>query len=143
LVLFLRTNAAILFFVLCGAATLETYLDKDVSSFAGSMLPGKNVQILTVALLVLPFIVAALAFRHSVTKGFFLHLFLGLLVGGCLVFVGPQFLSGTTANSIYASEPYRILNPYSSLVIATAFLMSTVFLWRSHPKAHDGRKHGR
>ena len=142
MVLLLRTNAAILFFVLCAAAALQTYLDKDVSSFAGSMMPGKNIQIITMALLILPFFVSAFAFRHTVTKGFIFHLVLGLLVGGCLVFIGPQFLSHSTAATIYNSEAFRVLNPYSSLVIATSFLMSTLFLWRSHPKEHSGRKHG-
>ena len=142
LVLFLRTNAAILFFVLCGASTLQTYLDKDVSSFASSLMPGKNAQIVTIALFVLPFIVAAIAFRHTVTKSHLLmHLVLGLLVGGSLVFVGPQFLSPGVAGTIHASEPYHVLQPYSSIVIASAFLMSVVFLWISHPKHHDGKKH--
>jgi len=144
LVLFLRTNAAILFFVLCGASTLQTYFDKDITSFAGSLIPGKNVQVLTVALFVLPFIVAAIAFRHSVTKGQLpVHLILGLFVGGSLVFIGPQFLSPGIAGTIHASEPYRVLEPFSSLVIASGFLLSTVFLWLSHPKSSEHhKKHG-
>lgn len=144
LVLFLRTNAAILFFVLCGATTLQAYLDKDVSSFASSFLPGKNVQIISMALFVLPFIVAAIAFRHSVTKSHLpMHLILGLLVGGCLVFVGPQFMPDGIVSTIRSSEPYKVLLPYSSLVIASAFLMSTVFLHISHPKHGEGKKHHR
>ncbi len=144
LVVFLRTNAAILFFVLCGASTLQTYLDKDVSGFVGQLLPGKNVQLVALALFILPFIVAAIAFRHSVSKSKLpLHLFLALLVGGSLVFVGPQFLPVSVVKTIQTSEPYSVLQPYSSIVIAAAFLMSTVFLWLSHPKEHhEGKKRG-
>lgn len=142
LVFFLRTNAAILFFVLCGASTLQTYLDKDVSSFANSLLPGKNVQMIALALFVLPFIVAAIAFRKSISAAQLpFHLFLALLVGGCLIFIGPQFLPGSVVSTIRSSDPYQVLQPFSSLVIASAFLMSTVFLWLSHPKDHQGKKH--
>lgn len=144
LVLFLRTNAAILFFVLCGASTLQTYLDKDVSSFASSILPGKNVQLLALGLFILPFVVAAIAFRRSVSsRQLPLQLILALLVGGCLVFIGPQFLPGGVVSTIRTSEPYTVLQPYTSLVIATAFLVSTLFLWVSHPRGqHADKKHG-
>ena len=145
LVLILRTNAAILFFVLCGASTLQTYLDKDVNSFATSLLPGKNVQILTLSLFILPFVVAAIAFRQSVSKSqLVFHLILALLVGGCLVFVGPQFLPASVVSTIRLSDPYTVLQPYSSLIIAAAFLMSTVFLWLTHPHRQHGehKKHG-
>lgn len=141
LVLFLRTNAAILFFVLCGASTLQTYLDKDVSGFVSQLLPGKNVQTVALALFILPFIVAAIAFRHSVSKAKLpAHLILALLVGGSLVFVGPQFLPLSIVKTIEVSNVYLALQPYSSLMIAAAFLMSTVFLWLSHPKEHQEGK---
>ncbi len=145
LVLFLRTNSAILFFVLCGASTLQTYLDKDVSGFVSSILPGQNVQIFALFLFIMPFIVAAIAFRKSVSGSQLpFHIFLALLVGGCLVFIGPQFLPTSVMDTIKESEPYQVLQPYTSLVIALAFLMSTVFLWLTHPhRHHGGKKHGR
>ncbi len=142
LVFFLRTNAAILFFVLCGASTLQTYLDKDVSSFAAALLPGRNTQVVAIALFVLPFIVAAIAFRKSLSGAqLIFHLILALLVGGSLVFIGPQFLPQGVVGTIHHSDLYRVLQPFTSLVIASAFLMSTVFLWLTHPRHQKGKKH--
>ena len=142
LVLFLRTNAAILFFVLCGASTLQAYLDKDVSGFMTALLPGKNTEVVSLVLFVLPFLVAAFAFRQSVMKSQLLfHLVLALLVGCSLVFVGPQFMPDSVVETIRESSPYEALQPFSSLVIASAFLMSTVFLWLAHPHAHHDKKH--
>jgi hypothetical protein len=105
-------------------------------------MPGKNLQFITIALLVLPFFAAAFAFRRTVHKGhLFFHLFLALLVGASTVFIGPQFLSESVVQTIRGSEPYHALQPYTSLIIASAFLISTVFLWLSHPKEHKPKKH--
>ena len=143
LVLLLRTNAAILFFVLTGAATLQTYLDKDVTSFAGSLLPGKNVQTISLGLFVIPFIVAAIAFRGTVTKkSMFFHLLLSLSVGLSLVFIVPQFLPQGVVDTIHSSVPYSVLQPYASIVIAGSFLASVAVLWFSHPKQGSHKKHG-
>ncbi len=141
LVLFLRTNAAILFFVLCGAATLQTYLDKDVSSFTGAIFPGGNNHLLSMFIFIFPFVVAAVAFRHTVSKSHLpFHLLLGLLVGSCLVFVGPQFLTPDMMSTIRSSQPYQSMEAYSSLIIAASLLLSTVFLWVSHPRHHADKK---
>jgi len=143
LVLFLRTNAAILFFVLTGAATLQTYLDKDVSSFAGSILPGSNVQTISLGLFVFPFIVAAIAFRGTVSKKMLVfHLLLSLCVGLSLVFIVPQFLPPGVVDTIHDSGPYKSLQPYTSIVIAASFLASVAVLWFSHPKSKSHKKHG-
>ena len=84
LVFLLRTNAAILFFVLTGAATLQTYLDKDVASFTGALFGGTNTRAVSLTLLAIPFVVAALAFRMTVaTKMLLPHLLLALGVGLC------------------------------------------------------------
>ena len=144
LVLFLHTNAALLFFVLTGAATLQTYLDKDVASFAGSLLPGQNTQAISLGLFIIPFAVAAVAFRGTVSKKMlFFHLLLSLSVGLSLVFIVPQFLPGGVVATIRASEPYSVLQPFTSIVIAGSFLASVAVLWFSHPKheAHKKRSH--
>lgn len=143
LVLFLRTNAAILFFVLTGAATLQTYLDKDVASFAGSLFGGTNTRAVSLVLLVFPFIVAAIAFRRTVgTKMLLPHLLLSLGVGMCLVFIVPQFMPDSVVTTIRTSDAYDVLQPFTSLVIASSFLASVIILWLSHPKHEHHKKHG-
>lgn len=143
-VLFLRTNAAILFFVLCGASTLQTYLDKDVASFAGSIFGGNNTSMVSLAILIIPFIVAAIAFRHTVSKGILiLHLVLSLGVGLSLVYIVPQFLPPTILNTIQTSTAFDTLQPYTSIVIATSFLISVILLWLSHPKQEHHKKHSK
>ncbi len=143
LVLFLRTNAAILFFVLCGASTLQTYLDKDVASFAGSLFGGTNTRAVSLLLLIVPFIVAAISFRRTVTKRMiFFHLLLSLGVGLSLVFIVPQFLPPTALAAIQESDAFVLLAPYTSIVIAASFLASVVLLWTSHPKHDHHKKHG-
>ena len=142
LVLLLRTNAAILFFVITGASTLQTYLDKDVTSFAGSLLPGRNVQTVSLVLFVVPFFVAAFAFRQTVSKKMmFLHLLLSVAVGMSLVFIGPQFLPAAVVTTIRTSKLFTVFEPYTSIVIAASFLASVVILWFSHPKHESGKKH--
>jgi len=143
LVLFLRTNAAILFFVLCGASTLQTYLDKDVVSFAGSLFGGSNTRAVSLLLLIVPFIVAAITFRRTVTKGMlFFHLLLSLGVGLSFVFIVPQFLPPTALSAIQESDSFVVLAPYTSIVIALSFLSSVILLWMSHPKHDHHKKHG-
>lgn len=142
LVLFMHTNAAILFFILTAAATLQNYLDKDVANFTSTLLPGKNIQTLALVLFVFPFFVGAIAFRNTVSnKKLALHLLLALFVGACLIFIGPQFLPASVVKTIQSSDPYKLLSPYSSLVIAATFLLSIVSLWFSHPKEFHP-KHG-
>ena len=143
LVLFLRTNAAILFFVVTGASTLQSYLDKDVSGFATALMPGRNAHVVPLLLFVLPFTVAAIAFRHTVhSRMLFFHIILGALVGLSAAFISTQFLPVGIVENIQSSQYYSVLQPYSSLVIAIAFLLSVVILWLSHPKqVHEG--HGK
>lgn len=143
LVLFLRTNAAILFFVLTGAVTLQSYLDKDVASFAGSIFGGTNTKAVSLVLLVAPFLVAAIAFRHTVPKKMlFFHLLLSIGVGMSLVYIVPQFLPPGTLATIVQSDAFTSLNPYTSLVIAGSFLASVLLLWSSHPRRDHHKKHG-
>jgi hypothetical protein len=144
LVLFLRTNAAILFFVLAGASTLQTYLDKDVASFAGSLFgSGDDTRAVSLVLLALPFAVAAVAFRNSISRSaIFLQLLLSLGVGLCLIFIVPQFLPQSIVNTIYESSAYTTLKPYTSLVIAGTFLASIIMLWVSRPHHEHHKKHG-
>ncbi len=143
LVILLRTNAAILFFVITGASTLQTYLDKDVTSFASSFLPGKNVQTISMVLFIVPFFVAAIAFRRTVSKNMLiLHLLLALTVGISLVFISPQFLPAAVVTTIRASKLFTLFEPYTSIVIAASFLASVVVLWFSHPKHESAKKRG-
>ena len=143
LVIFLRTNAAILFFVLSGAVTLQSYLDKDVASFAGSIFGGTNTRAVSLLILIVPFIVAAIAFRNTVTKRMlFFHGVLSLGVGASLVYIIPQFLPPTTLNTIEASDAFAAAQPYTSLIIAGSFLSSVILLWLSHPKHDQHKKHG-
>ena len=143
LVLFLRTNAAVLFFVLTGSVTLQNYLDKDVASFAGSIFGGTNTRAVSLVLLVVPFLVAAIAFRSTVPKRMlFFHLLLSLGVGMSLVYIVPQFLPPTALATIVQSNAFTSLDPYTSLVIAGSFLASVLLLWLSHPKHDHHKKHG-
>lgn len=142
MVVLLRTNAAILFFVLTGAATLQSYLDRDVASFAGALLPGKSTQGVSLGLFIFPFFVAAFAFRHTVSKSMlFFHIVLAVLVGAAFVFISPQFLPASVVATIRSSGPYHQAEPYTSLIIAAAFLASVAMIWLSHPKTtHDKRR---
>lgn len=144
LVLFLRTNAAILFFVLAGASTLQTYLDKDVASFAGSIFGGgDDTRAVSLVLLALPFVVAAIAFRDTVSKSaLFMQLLLSLGVGLCLIFIVPQFLPESIVKTIHESSAYKTLQPYTSIVIAGTFLASIIMLWISRPHHEHHKKHG-
>jgi hypothetical protein len=146
LVVFLRTNAAILFFVLAGATTLQTYLDKDVASFAGSLFGGSSTQMVSFVLLVVPFIVAALAFRHTIAKRMLVfHVLLALVIGVCLVTIVPQFLPESLKSSVLTSAVYAQTQPFTSVAIAASFMASVVAIWINRPKhqEHGGhKKHG-
>lgn len=143
LVIFLRTNAALLFFVITAASTLQTYLDKDVTGFASAIIPGRDSHVVPIVLLVVPFAAAAFAFRRTVTpKMLPIHLLLALLVGLSAAFMSSQFLPQSVAISIKTSQYYGYVQPYSSVVIAGAFLLSVVLLWLSHPKHLPAHKHG-
>ncbi len=143
LVFFLRTNAAVLFFVLTGAVTLQSYLDKDVASFAGSIFGGTNTRAVSLVLLIVPFVVAALAFRKTVPKKMmFFHILLSFGVGMSLVYIVPQFLPPSALSTIVQSKAFVSLEPYTTLVIAGSFLASVILLWLSHPKHDHHKKHG-
>ena len=93
LVIMLHTNAAVLFFVVCGASTLQSYLDKDVSGFAAALIPGRNTHVVPLLLFALPFTVAAITFRRTVApKMLFFHIVLSVLVGLSAAFISTQFL---------------------------------------------------
>jgi len=143
LVIFLRTNAALMFFVLAGAITLQNYLDKDVTSFTSSLLSAKNSSLVTLLLIVIPFLVAAFAFRSTVPKkALFLHILLSLGVGGALIIVLPAYISP----GVYGAVQYGVfgtaLLPYTSVILAATFLASVVVLWFSHPR-HEHHGHSK
>ena len=145
LVVILRTNAAILFFVLTGASTLHNYLDKDVAGFLGAILPGKNVSWgVSMALFGIPLVVAALAFRNTVHgMMLFIQGVLSMLVGAALLFISPQFMPLSLLLPIQSSSFYQSAQAYSSLVIGLAFFASVVLIWLGHPKQLSGKKHTR
>lgn len=145
LVLFLRTNAALMFFVLAGAITLQNYLDKDVESFTSSLLNARNSSLVALLLIVIPFLVAAFAFRHTVPKkALFIHILLAIGVGGALLIVLPAYISPGVAGAVQYGAIGEAVLPYTSVILAASFLASVVVLWFSHPREHHGHhgKHG-
>ncbi len=143
LVIFLRTNAAILFFVITAASTLQVYLDKDVSGFASSIIPGKSSHIVPIVLLAIPFTAAAIAFRRTVSPRMLpVHILLGLLTGASAAFISVQFLPSSIVDGMQDNPYFGYIKPYSSFVIAAAFLLSVLVLWLSHPKHESAHKHG-
>ena len=142
LVIFLRTNAALMFFVLAGAVTMQNYLDKDVQSFASSLLNAKNSSLVALLLIVLPFLVAAIAFRHTVAKkSLLIHILLSLGVGGALLVVLPAYISTDVVRAVEQSVIGEAVLPYASLILSATFLASVVVLWFSHPRhnAHHSK----
>ncbi len=144
LVLILRTNAALMFFVLAGSITLQNYLDKDVASFTSTLLNAKNSSLVALLLIVIPFLVAAFAFRHTVAKNaLFLHLLLAVGVGGTLLIVLPSYISLGVAGAVAQGVVGTNILPFTSVILSATFLASVVVLWFSHPRSGHHKKHGR
>lgn len=141
LVLFLRTNAALMFFVLAGSITLQNYLDKDVESFTSSLLNARNSSLVALLLIIIPFLVAAIAFRNTVPKkALFIHLILAIGVGGTLLIVLPAYISLGVAGAVRYSVIGTNVLPYTSVILAATFLASVVVLWFSHPREHHSKR---
>jgi len=141
LVILLRTNAALMFFVLSGAITLQNYLDKDVESFTSSLLNAKNSSIVALLIIVIPFLVAAYAFRNTVPKkGIFFHLLIAVGVGGTLLIILPTYITSGVEGAVRYSVIGDAALPYTSIILAATFLASVVMLWFSHPREHHGKK---
>lgn len=139
----LRTNAAVMFFVLTGAVTLQSYLDQNVASFAGSVFGSGGTKNVSLVIVLIPVIVSAIAFRSTVPKKMIVpHLLLAAGVGMSIAFLLPQFLPDSLAVNTRSSNVYRSLQPYTSVVIAGSFLASVIVLWLSHPKHEHHKKHG-
>ena len=142
-VVLLRTNAAMMFFVLTGSVTLQSYLDQNVASFASSLFGAGSTNSVSLVIIFLPLLVAVAAFRSTVAKKMLIpHVLLAVGVGMSIAFLVPQFFSESLANSVRSSAIYDALQPYTSIVIAGSFLASVVILWLNHPKHEHHKKHG-
>lgn len=141
LVYFLRTNAAVLFFVFAAAVLLQTNIDKNVESFASAIIGNKNGTLIPLLLIAVPFIVAAVLFSRTVlNKLLVVHLFLSLLIGLSLIVVLPSYVPSSLASSSMSSILYITLQPYTSLLLASALVISLLVTWQGRTKEHGHKK---
>jgi hypothetical protein len=138
----LRTNAAMLFFVISAASLLRIYVDEDVTAVAGSLIPGNGQSLVTSGMLVAPVLIVLFAFKKTVkARHLPLHMLIALATGGALLFVLPSFLSESTAASLKDFGLWQDLQPFAATIIGAGFLLSVLAVWLSTPKHGHAGKH--
>lgn len=143
LLLWLRTNAAIVFLSLCAGSVLVKFVGDDASLVGAAL--GNNNQIVSqyaqLALLLIPVVLTALILRKSVTgpKGI-LNVLPAIGVGLVGVLLVVPLLPGGVQSSITATNGWKVLEHNRSIVVGASVFVSLLALWVSHRRGHHDKK---
>lgn len=144
-VIVFKTNAAILFLLLCSGIVLDTMIGDDAVLVTKSGMPSGQAtaeSITHIGLIVLPVLVGLLFLRNTVSKAKLpLHILPGLMTGAALVLVVGKVLPAGVRSTILGSSMYLQLSKYQGMVFIIGVLTSLLIVSMSLPRHHDSSKH--
>lgn len=149
LIVFLRVNAAIAFMSLCLGSVLVTYTTSDAASIASGLAshPSSSVvRWISIALLLVPFILATLFTRKNV-KGkakHVLNFIPALATGVLLALLVTPLLGGSLQNQVQDQELWHTLDNLQTAILLGGAFFSLLFLLITHRHHHEAEgKHAK
>lgn len=144
LLLWQRTNAAVVFFGLCAGSVLAQQVSGDATLLSSSAVHSSYVTNSTVqiVLIVLPALLSALAMRKTVANS---HLIVNLLPALCVAALATilivPLLSFDLRYNLQSTIIWEQLNRASELVVIAGVITSIVALWIGTHKKHHKKHH--
>jgi hypothetical protein len=132
LIMMLRTNAAMVFLSMCAGYVVGTLLQADIRDFADMFLPGAapSAAYIQIGLLVLPSLLTAVFFTHSVKGlGRILNLLPVLAVGSAMALLIVPLLPAGIVASIESWSLWHQFVRAQALCIGGGAVVSLLFLW--------------
>lgn len=144
LLLVLKTNTAVLFFVVCGGSVLLTASGRDISLVIASMTVGSNLagQIGMLAALLLPVAVAAL-FMRGTMRGAKLPLAVlpAVATAFLLVVLAVPLLPYGAGSAVLGSPAWERVGEYRPAIVLLGVVTSTFVIALTVRATHSADKH--
>jgi hypothetical protein len=146
-ILALKVNAAIAFMSLCVGSVLVTYTSGDVTSLLSDISPKHTLattQWSQLALLVVPFVLAVLFTRKSISGSKqFTNIFPAVASGLLFALLVTPLLASSLQRSLKAQGAWHQLSNLQTAVILGGAAFSLLFLLVSHRHHRSDSKHGK
>lgn len=148
LIVVLRVNAAIAFMSLCLGSVLVTYTAGDTVSIASGLSsnPGdETTRWVSLVLLIVPFILAALFTRKNVHGGgrHVLNFIPALATGVLLALLVTPLLGGGLQQNVQGNELWRTFSNLQTAVLLGGAFFSLLFLLITHRHHGSEEKHAK
>ncbi len=146
LLLFIRTNTAVVFLSVCAGSVLLGAMGKNTDILAQSFTIGPPVSVNAVqaGLVLLPGIISALVLMKRVPKS---KLLFAIVPAVCSVIVGLTlvypFLTGSFQQTLIASKGWSLIAQYYELIVAAGILSSLFTILLTMPGQHKEDKHNK
>jgi hypothetical protein len=144
LLLFMRTNTAVVFLSVCAGSLLLSAMGKDTDILAHSFSSGPGVpsNVIQAALVLLPGIISAIVLSKRISRA---KLLLAIVPALCAVVVGLTlvypFLSGSFQQTLIASKGWSLIAQYYELIVAAGITSSLFTIVITMPRQHKEDKH--
>jgi len=142
LTIFLRSNAAIIFFALCAGSVLERYVSDSATLVANSVGSRSNTDsFVHLGLLVLPALIAVLMLRKSIKPSkTVINAFPAVAVGLTGALLAVPILPGGLQANIINTDVWRQLSNYADFILAAGTGVSLVALALTYKIPRDHRR---
>lgn len=144
LLLFIRTNTAVVFLSVCAGSVLLGAMGKNTDILAQSFTigPPVSVNIIQAVLVLLPALVSAVLFSKRISTS---KLLFAVVPAICAVIVGLTlvypFLTGPFQQTLIASKGWSLIAQYYELIVATGIVSSLFTIALTMPRQHKEGKH--
>ncbi len=141
LILFLRSNAAVVFFSLCAGSVLVTFVGGDASDAVNRSISGANSgNFAKIALLLLPALLSLWFLRKSVSPSkLLINTIAAVGAGLSAVVLLVPLLPGGVRYNIEQSQIWRQTNNYQGALLGATTVIAIVSLWLTNRHKDDGK----
>ena len=138
-----RTNAAVVFFSVCGGSVLASQLGSEASLLSSTVIKDGDINksVAYIALIVLPALLSAIFLRGSISssKSIF-NVFPALSVGLLLALLIIPQLPASISSELLQSSIWGTLQEYQPLILVGGVITSIMLLWLTHRHSHGAKK---
>lgn len=140
LVLLLRVNSAVLFFIVAASVLLQQFLDPDATRLVNSLLPGGGVDYMSLMVLIVPIVVATAMFAGTAKKVMLpLHAVLAIITGLTALLTVDRFLPSSWLMEFSKTAVYDAVHDYQTVIVGLGIVLG-LFLLKSGNKSGEHKK---
>lgn len=145
LLLFMKTNAGVVFFSVCAGSVLATQLGSEASLISFTVIKDGDISksVAYIILIAVPALLSAIFLRGSVSSGkVIFNVVPSIAVGALLTLLIIPLLPPGLSGQILQSDLWKQLQQFQPLILVGGVISSIVLLWFTHQKSKkDKKKH--